>query len=174
MAIQNPNAKPWYKEPWPWILASGPLIVVIAGIWTFRIAVTSSDGLVSEDYYQPGLAVGKTIAQSDNAKAIGLTAHVLFLPGALKVRLSADAGFVPPPVLRASLSHPTRAGMDQAFDLPLLGADYEVKARLPESGNWLLLLEDNDKTWRLLGNIPLPAPNGAVIGAANPAQLVSQ
>ena len=80
MAIQNPNAKPWYKEPWPWILASGPLIVVIAGIWTFRIAVTSSDGLVSEDYYKQGLAVGKTIAQSDNAKAIGLTAHVLFLP----------------------------------------------------------------------------------------------
>ncbi len=162
--MQNPNAKPWYKEPWPWILASGPLIVVIAGIWTFRLAVTSSDGLVAEDYYKQGLAVGKTIAQSDKAVAMGLTARVLFLPDGLKVRLSADAGFSPPAVLRASLSHPTRAGMDQSFDMPFAGEDYEVKTRVPASGNWLLLLEDSDKTWRLLGNIPLPAPNGAVIG----------
>ena len=25
---------PWYREPWPWILISGPAIVVVAGMAT--------------------------------------------------------------------------------------------------------------------------------------------
>jgi hypothetical protein len=46
----NPTAtKPWYRHPWPWILMSGPAIVVVAGIATTVIAVTTADGLVSDD-----------------------------------------------------------------------------------------------------------------------------
>ena len=38
-------AQVWYREPWPWIIMSGPAIVVVAGIATLVIAITSSDGL---------------------------------------------------------------------------------------------------------------------------------
>ena len=42
--------RPWYREPWPWILMSGPAVVVCAGIATAVIAVETNDGLVAEDY----------------------------------------------------------------------------------------------------------------------------
>ena len=67
-------ARPWYREPWPWILAAGPLIVVIAGIYTAWLAVQSNDGLVTDDYYRKGLAANQTIARSDEAARMGLPA----------------------------------------------------------------------------------------------------
>ena len=27
-------AKPWYREPWPWLLMLGPAVVVVAGFIT--------------------------------------------------------------------------------------------------------------------------------------------
>src|SRR4051812_31343236 len=43
--------RPWYREPWPWLLMSGPAIVVVAGCLTAGIAWKSDDGLVADDYY---------------------------------------------------------------------------------------------------------------------------
>ena len=40
--------KPWDRHPWPWILMAGPAIVVVAGIATTVLAVTTFDGLVGE------------------------------------------------------------------------------------------------------------------------------
>lgn len=54
--------RPWYREPWPWILMSGPAIVVVAGLWTFAIAASTTDTLVTEDYYRKGLQVNREIA----------------------------------------------------------------------------------------------------------------
>ena len=47
--MQTEAAKPWYRHPWPWILMSGPAIVVVAGIVTAVIAVATADGVVKED-----------------------------------------------------------------------------------------------------------------------------
>lgn len=156
--------KPWYREPWPYLLAAGPLIVVIAGLYTWKLAAGTSDGLVAEDYYKQGLSAGQTVARSERAQLLGVTAHLLFRADRLTVRLNADAGFVAPPSLRVTLSHPTRAGLDQSFDLPQVGEDYVVERRLPDSGNWLVLVEDAGQTWRLLGNVLLPSTGAATIG----------
>ena len=67
--------KPWYREPWPWLLMSGPAIVVVAGIITTVLAVRTHDGLVVDDYYKQGLAVNKDLSRDLAAKKIG-RAHV--------------------------------------------------------------------------------------------------
>jgi hypothetical protein len=38
------GTKPWYREPWPWLLMAGPAIVVVAGLFTAYLAVISFDG----------------------------------------------------------------------------------------------------------------------------------
>ena len=48
----DPASKPWYREPWPWILMAGPAIVVVAGIATAWLAVRSNDGLVEDADFQ--------------------------------------------------------------------------------------------------------------------------
>jgi hypothetical protein len=44
----NSTPKPWYREPWPWILMSGPAVVVVAGLVTAVIAVRTSDPIVAD------------------------------------------------------------------------------------------------------------------------------
>ena len=44
----QPTPKPWYREPWPWILMAGPAIVVVAGFTTLVIAVRTADPIVSD------------------------------------------------------------------------------------------------------------------------------
>lgn len=168
--------RPWYREPWPWILAAGPFIVVVAGIYTAWLAVKSNDGLVTDDYYRKGLAANQTIARSDQASKIGLVAGVRVTADTLSVRLQAsDKDFVLPPTLVVTISHPTRAGLDQSRVLVRDGAIYSGEVRLPAAGHWLVLLEDERKIWRLMGNMILPANGETLIGnsatAATPADI---
>lgn len=161
--------RPWYREPWPWILAAGPFIVVIAGIYTAWLAVKSNDGLVTDDYYRKGLAANQTIARSEEAARLGLAAGIRIAGDTLSVRLHAsDKGFVMPPTLAVTITHPTRAGLDQSRVLARSGDLYAGEFRLPAAGHWLVLLEDERKTWRLMGNVVLPANGETLIGLPAP------
>ena len=111
-------AKPWYREPWPWILMAGPFIVVVAGIVTAWIAVKTSDGLVTDDYYKKGLAVNQRIARDQEATGRGLSGE-LMLGAASEVRLllRAEQGAVAAESVVVRVMHPTRAGSDQSLVL---------------------------------------------------------
>jgi len=159
------DAGPWYREPWPWILAAGPFIVVIAAFYTAWLAVKSNDGLVTDDYYRKGLAVNQTIASSEQAVKMGLVAGIRISSDSLSVRMQAsDKDFVMPPTLLVTVSHPTRAGLDQFRVLTKTGDVYSGEVHLPAAGHWLVLLEDERKTWRLMGNVILPANGETLIG----------
>jgi len=165
-------AKPWYREPWPWILMTGPAIVIVAGIYTAYLAVSTSDGLVADDYYKKGLAVGKTIASSESAQKHGLAVALRVTPDGFAIKLSArDREFVAPKSLVITLSHPTRAGLDQTGVFERVGDAYIGKLRLPASGHWLVLIEDEPRSWRLMGNVVLPASGETVIGGAESAEI---
>ncbi len=69
-----------------------------------------------------------------------------------------------PPTLALTISHPTRAGLDQSRVLVRNGELYSGEVRLPAAGHWLVLLEDERKTWRVLGNVILPANGETLIG----------
>jgi hypothetical protein len=160
------DSGPWYRQPWPWILAAGPTIVVVAAFYTAWLAVKSNDGLVTDDYYKKGLSANQTIARSEQATKMGLVAGVRIAGDSLSVRLQAsDKSFVMPPTLALTISHPTRAGLDQFRVLVRNGELYSGEFHLPAAGHWLVLLEDERKTWRLLGNVILPANGETLIGS---------
>ncbi len=162
---------PWYRHRAPWLLMAGPAIVVVASFFTLWLAVRSDDGLVSEDYYKRGLNINRTLAQSDLATSLGLVAAVSVTSESLSVRLNAlDPGFVAPAAIVATVSHPTRAGLDQSLRLQRQGDRYQGHFRLPEAGHWILQLEDEGHGWRLAGNLVLPANGEALLGATAPPQ----
>jgi hypothetical protein len=161
------DSGPWYRQPWPWILAAGPAIVVVAAFYTAWLAVKSNDGLVTDDYYKKGLSANQTIARSEQATRMGLVAGVRIAGDTLSVRLQAsEKGFLMPPTLALTISHPTRAGLDQSRVLVRSGEVYSGEVRLPAAGHWLVLLEDERRTWRLLGNVILPANGETLIGSS--------
>jgi uncharacterized protein len=149
---------PWYRHPWPWILIAGPAAVVVAGIVTTVIAVRTSDGVVSDDYYKQGLGINRTLARDARAGALHLAAEIQFNEErtAARVRLGGEAR---PEALRLTLVHPTRAGGDQVVTLrgvfPSREAEgpsfYEGRVQVPREGTWRIRVEDDRQTWRLTG-----------------------
>ena len=141
---------PWYRHPWPWILMSGPAIVVAAGLFTAFLAVRSFDGLVADDYYKQGLAIDRVIARDEKARALGLGATVLFNETRERVRVIIVAGEPPAQVPRLKLVNATRAGLDRTVELRTVASGvYEGAVRMPREGVWRVQLEDAGGAWRL-------------------------
>lgn len=173
-ATLEATPKRWYQEPWPWFLMAGPFVVVVAAFVTAWIAVTTSDPLVTDDYYKKGLAVNQTLAQSKLAAEMGIEARLRLTDNRAEVGLTSaadDSNHMPAPaVLRLTLSHPTRAGLDQTIELKLVGGQrYAGELRLPASGHWIVMVEDGAQTWRLFGNAVLPAQGEILIGGGSAA-----
>jgi hypothetical protein len=163
-----PGTAPWYRHRWPWFLMAGPGLVVVASFITLWLAIVSSDGLVTEDYYKKGLAINRTLALSEKARLLGIEAGLRLTLSSVSVRLSAkEPGFVPPAKIRVTVSHPTRAGLDQSQALTLQEGIYRGPFRLPAAGHWLVLVEDDAGSWRVLGNVVLPAAGETVLGGAD-------
>jgi hypothetical protein len=142
-------AQPWYREPWPWILMAGPAAVVAAGAVTVWLAVSSSDGLVADDYYKRGLAINQELRRDQVVVERGITAAVERRDGVLRVRLEARAAL--PEAIFARLVHPTRAGQDQRLRLPRVAPGvYETGMSGLSAGRWRLILEDPAGEWRIV------------------------
>ena len=140
--------KPWYREPWPWILMSGPAAVVVAGLVTMALAVRTEDGLVADDYYKQGLAINQVLRRSERARELNLKAQVSFSGSRVRVVLQGQA----PPDLRLRLVHPARAGRDQSVVLHRAARGvYEGSFTPPVGETRRLVLEDAGSTWRLAG-----------------------
>jgi hypothetical protein len=145
------TAKPWYREPWPWILMSGPAAVVAAGAVTTALAVSSFDGLVADDYYKQGLAINRVIARESAARQLGVTASLSFDPTRTHVRVMLGEG-ARPASLRLTLVHRTLPAEDQSIVLTEVSPGfYEGALLAPRRGALHARLEDGAGRWRLAG-----------------------
>ncbi len=132
---------------------AGPAAVIVAGLATAWIAARSNDGLVVDDYYRQGLAINRTLARSEAAERMGVSAELTIADGRVRVALKGASAGGP---LTLSLVHPTRAGMDQRVALTALAPGlYEARLSPPQPGNWHVVLEE--RSWRLAGVWALPA-----------------
>ena len=141
------QSKPWYRERWPWILLSGPAVVLVAGGITTWIAFASADGVVAGDYYKRGLAINQDLQRERRAEQRAIAAVVTLPSGKIQVRLSGAA----PEALFGHLVHATRAGHDQRVRLAKVAPGvYETEMPALPAGRWRIVLEDPRREWRLV------------------------
>lgn len=142
--------RPWFKEPWPWLLAIMPLTAVIAGGFTLWFAITSNDGLVVDDYYKQGKAINQTKARDHQAEALGIRAQLEPRGSALQMRLEGRL-LSAPGQLTLKIMHPTRSGDDHDVLLNWDGTAYT--GRLPKlaSTHYRVQLTPEHGDWRLTG-----------------------
>ena len=142
------GAKPWYQEPWPWILMAGPAAVIVAGAVTAWLALSSVDGLVADDYYKRGLAINQDLQRDRVAAERGIAAVVEVHGGVLRVGLKGGGA---PEALFAHLVHATRAGFDQRLRLPRVAPGiYETGLSRLAAGHWRVVIEDPRGEWRIV------------------------
>lgn len=143
----TPIARPWYREPWPWILMAGPAAVLVAAAVTIWLAISSADGLVADDYYKRGLAINQDLTRDQQAMRRGIEARVSLESSLLRVTLAGAS----PEAIFAQLVHATRAGYDQRLRLARTAQGvYESELQPLPRGRWRLILQDPRGEWRIV------------------------
>ena len=156
------SPKPWHKEPWPWLLAAGPVIVVIASIITYIIADRTADAMVEDDYYKHGKEINLQLQRDHNAYTHHISAEAMISGDMKNVRVmlknlpSADDQLI----FRAL--HPTIPARDQSVLLEKLAPDfYQAHVQLADAPHWYLRIEDKKQTWRIQGEW-IPADGSSI------------
>lgn len=152
---QHQKTVPWYRQGWPWFLITFPAVAVVAGMITLWLAVSTSDGLVVDDYYKQGLAIQKTMERSKHAFDLGLEAQVRVHAGGVEVFLTGKGAI--PDKIRVIFAHPIRVGLDQVIELEGSGGRFAGKVADLIAGRWDIQIEDLANEWRLNGNLNLPS-----------------
>lgn len=82
---------PWWKVPHMWMVVGGPLVVVVAALATFVIAVRNPDPVLNKNDYERDLAAAQKL--EGQAKADALAG----MQPAQQARNHAVSGVVPAP-----------------------------------------------------------------------------
>lgn len=140
---------PWYRQRWPWLLMAGPAIVVVAGFVTLWLAISTDDGVISDDYYKRGLLINRELLRSQRAEAMGLSAELHVAPsGAVQLGLAAGVDAPLPGTVTLKLVHPTQSGQDRSIVLTRgPGNLYVGDFGAAPAGRWLVSVETPQ--WRL-------------------------
>lgn len=146
---------PWYKQWMVWMVIAPPAAAVVAGIITINIAINSDDGLVVDDYYKQGLGINQTLQRDQLARDMGLDAAMAIEGEVVTLQFDTE---MTDPVLFLSFIHPTQSQRDIKVNLGLFASNaYKAQMEQPLTGNWNVLLEPEDKSWRISGRINMPA-----------------
>ena len=154
-----------------WLLISLPMTAVIGSMITIYLAVSTSDGLVVDDYYKRGKAINIDLARDATAARHELRADIELDMRNNHVQLLLQGNIEPlPETLTLSLLHPTQAGYDQVLQLQHAGdAVYSGSVDEVGRGNWYLQLETVE--WRLSGSMRMPHSGKIVL---LPQEMASQ
>ena len=147
----TPASLPWYKQRWPWLLISGPLIVVIAAIITMVIAVRTADPLVNDDYYKRGKEINIELSRDNEAVRLHLSGQVMFGDNGKNVRVMLNSpDQAAPDTLTLLMLHPTLPEHDRTVNLKLAGQGFYVgEMTLPSAAHWFARVQDSQDRWRL-------------------------
>ncbi|MCF5671329.1 hypothetical protein GIV48_10805 [Pseudomonas syringae] len=105
-------SSPWYKQLWPWIIIAILTCSVTLSLTMVTIAVNNPDNLVSDNYYEAGKGINRSLNREVLAQTLKLRArvHLDELTGEAEVRLSGNSG---PERLELNLISPTQPARDR-------------------------------------------------------------
>ena len=143
--------RPWYREPWPWILMAAPAASIALGLVLWTLALSTDDGLVANDYYKRGLAINKKIAHvaASAQPELGATVRVAG-NGEVRAQVEgmADSTIESTPTIKLRLAQPTRSTRDVVIVLIRdASGDYVGMLDEQSAGRWTVTLESD--SWRL-------------------------
>ena len=149
--------QPWYKQFWPWFLIAVPVITMVMGGVLLKLAISTQDSLVVDDYYKEGKAINASLAREHEAKRRNITADVSITEGSVVLEFHSG---IPQDgnAVRLSFYHTTQQTKDFSI---LLSRDanglYRGYSEAMVPGKWRMTLEPVDESWKIQQQIWLPA-----------------
>ncbi len=152
---EHTDTQPWYKQFWPWFLIIVPLSSMIFSLNYAKLAVTTDNDLVVDEYYKEGRVINNRLDKIEQAQTLNITTQLrieeervalTFLSGAPKQGQA----------LKLNFYHVTIASRD--FEL-LLSRDangvYRGFHTAPISGKWKISLMPLDAQWKIQQTVTL-------------------
>lgn len=159
--------KPWYAQPWPWLLMLGPATVIVAGIHTTWLAFTMQDAMVVDDYYKQGKAINQDLRRDRAASARGLAFNGRYDPAGGKLDGTIQSFGAPMTgKIRVYLAHATQPEKDMKFDLQTnQRGEFSIPLPMLERARWQVMIEGEQRDWRLNGTWQWPQQQTVAIKA---------
>jgi hypothetical protein len=143
------STRPWYKEPFVWMLIGVPMSSVIVGSFFIYLAASTKDTLVRDNYYKDGLAINQELQWDKKATSLDVKLSVLIEDNTATIKLLSSRQ-VPPNTLLLKLSHPTLKDRDRDAFLQLSeNGDYIGYIDTFEDSRYYLLVESVEQQWRV-------------------------
>ena len=163
-------ARPWYGQRWPWLLMLGPFLVIIAGGITIWLAVTQPDAMVVDDYYVRGKTINQDLRRDHVASAMRLTLSAQYVPASARLSGVLKAAGVPlPGKIRVHLAHATLPEKDLQLSADVDAAGrFSIALPMLERARWQVLIESDQRDWRLNGSWKWPQQQAIAITADLP------
>jgi len=143
--------RPWYKEPYVWLMIGIPLSSVIMGSFFISLAVGTKDSLVRDNYYKDGLAYNQELEWDNKAEANDIKVSMTVADDS-QIRLNiTNSRLSLPNILQLKLSHPTLKDKDREAVLQKTANDTYVGLmnNALEFGRYYIHIEAPEQAWRI-------------------------
>lgn len=148
--------RPWYKEFWPWFLIAVPIVTLIMGGVLLKLAISTEDSLVVDDYYKEGKAINATLDKEALARKRNITTDLTIDNGSITLKFHSG---IPQEgnALKLSFYHVTLEERDISI---LLSRDasgiYRGFIEQNMDGKWRVSLTPFDESWKIQNTLNLP------------------
>jgi hypothetical protein len=146
-------SSPWYKHIWPWIIVGMLATSVGLTLHMVYIATSTQDTLVTDNYYEAGKGISRSLDRERLAVDLHLQARATLdeVTGEVSLLLSGDSR---PETLEMNLISPTQAEKDRNLTLKRSSSEPDrYIGQVPEAieGRRFveLLGQEGEQTWRL-------------------------
>jgi len=148
------------RGPWPWLLAAGPALVVVASLASAWLAVSKVDPVISEDYYKLGLTINRRLTAAPARQVAPSATIVIGSDGAVSVRLPDTVAA--PTYMKLTLRRPgAREGDVEMLDASAT-RNWSGKLHSVGSGRQIVTLESD--AWKLPVTIIERLPATIILG----------
>lgn len=147
------ETRPWYKEPYVWMLIGIPLTSIIVGIFFISQAVSTKDTLVRDNYYKDGLAINQEMKWDQKANNLDIKTEFTVKDNEVTLTL-VNSRQDAPNSLHFKLSHPTLKEYDRD-SLLQKGEGKSFKGFIDDvtDGRYYIQIESIEQQWRRRGEI---------------------
>ncbi|NTS77306.1 FixH family protein [Catenovulum sp. SM1970] len=152
------DVRPWYKEPWNYLLIVLPVSSVTAASIMISTFNQNNVEMVIDDYYKEGKAINQKLERIKQAKAFGITALLSIEDDLLLLDVNKNKNAPELAALSLSFFHSTQGKRDFKV-MATQRADGKYLARLPDAikGNWQITVEPHDLKWKIQQRVSLPS-----------------
>src|SRR5210317_2625682 len=158
MEEQTHDIGQWYHQKWLWFVLAPLIAVVIYASIFMYIAITTSDGIVKDDYYKIARGTNVDLSRVSAASDRGIKGELLVdsLTGDLRLALSSNVAM--PNELTLDLVHPSHQKYDQTITLRSVNGQgvYLGSLQANLEGKRYLMLSDKSGEWLIKADLLPP------------------